>query len=85
MAGLGDVHVVEARGPVEALFRPSGAAGQTDLFGERPEPHFLAMLRPTPGAAERLADLARTLVLDPDAPRAEHASGLGGTPGCSIR
>jgi len=51
---------------------------------ERSGPSCVAWLRATPGAAQRLAQLAGALVDDPGAAVAELA-GLGGTPGCATR
>src|SRR6266446_1575160 len=67
----GDLWLSEARGATEKLERSSGAS-------------CVAWLRATPGAASRLAQLARALTGEPGRAVAELA-GLGGSPGCSTR
>jgi hypothetical protein len=82
--GLGDVEVREARAASEWIERPLRPEGQHDLFGELGPAACTAFLRPAPGAASRLAELARQLADSPDATRAELPL-LGGSPGCALR
>ena len=82
--GLDEVHLREARGAVEWIERPLRPAGQRDLFGELSPSSCTAFLRSAAGAAQRLRILARLLLDDPSASRAE-LPGLGGSPGCSLR
>jgi hypothetical protein len=82
--GLDEVQIREARGGVEWIERPLRPEGQGDLFGELSPSSCTAFLRSTAGAAERLRTLARLLLAEPHASRAE-LPGLGGSPGCSLR
>jgi hypothetical protein len=82
--GLGEVDVREARAASEWIERPLRPEGQHDLFGELAPASCTAFLRPAPGAAGRLAALARQLAESPDLTRAELPL-LGGTPGCALR
>jgi hypothetical protein len=82
--GLDEVHVREARGGIEWIERALRPEGQRDLFGELSPSSCTAFLRSTAGAAERLQTLARRLLDEPHASRAE-LPGLGGSPGCSLR
>ena len=66
------VEVREARGDAERLERGAGGSA-------------VAWLRATPGAVGRLRRMAEALAADPKATVAELASGLGGSPGCSVR
>jgi len=83
-AGLGEVDVREARGGIEWIERALRPEGQRDLFGELAPSNCTAFLRSAPGAAQRLRALARLLLDELGASRAE-LPGLGGSPGCSIR
>lgn len=83
-AELGDVSIREARSGFEWVERPLRPEGQHDLFGELAPASCTAFLRPEPGAAQRLSQLARQLADAPEATRAELPL-LGGTPGCSLR
>jgi hypothetical protein len=82
--GLGEVDVREARGGLEWIERALRPEGQRDLFGELSPSNCTAFLRSAPGAAQRLRTLARRLLDEPGASRAE-LPGLGGSPGCSLR
>jgi hypothetical protein len=82
--GLEEVHIREARGGIEWIERALRPEGQRDLFGELSPPCCTAFLRSAPGAAQRLRTLARLLLEEPAASRAE-LPGLGGSPGCSLR
>jgi hypothetical protein len=82
--GLGEVEVREARGGIEWIERALRPEGQRDLFGELSPSSCTAFLRSAPGAAQRLRTLARLLLDEPGASRAE-LPGLGGSPGCSLR
>jgi hypothetical protein len=82
--GLDEVQVREARGGVEWIERALRPEGQRDLFGELSPSSCTAFLCSTAGAAERLRTLARRLLDEPHASRAE-LPGLGGSPGCSLR
>jgi hypothetical protein len=82
--GLDEVQVREARGGIEWIERGLRPKGQRDLFGELSPSSCTAFLRSAPGAARRLRTLARLLLDEPGALRAE-LPGLGGSPGCSLR
>jgi len=82
--GLGEVDVREARGGIEWIERALRPEGQRDLFGELSPSNCTAFLHSAPGAAQRLRTLARLLLDEPGASRAE-LPGLGGSPGCSLR
>jgi hypothetical protein len=82
--GLDEVQVREARGGVEWIERALRPEGQRDLFGELSPSSCTAFVRSAPGAAGRLRTLARLLLDEPAASRAE-LPGVGGSPGCSLR
>jgi hypothetical protein len=82
--GLDEVQIREARGGIEWIERALRPEGQRDLFGELSPSSCTAFLCSTAGAAERLRTLARLLLDEPHASRAE-LPGLGGSPGCSLR
>jgi hypothetical protein len=84
--------LAERRGLFDALDKAAGdlwlaevreARGRAEML-ERSGPSCVAWLRATPGAALRLAQLARALAAEPGKSVAE-LDGLGGSPGCSTR
>ena len=84
--------LAERRGLFDALEKAAGelwlaevreARGRAEML-ERSGPSCVAWLRATPGAAQRLAQLAAALLAEPGKSVAE-LDGLGGSPGCSTR
>lgn len=84
--------LAERRGLLDALEKAAGelwlaevreARGRAEML-ERTGPSCVAWLRATPGAAQRLAQLAQALAAEPGKTVAE-LDGLGGSPGCSTR
>lgn len=84
--------LAERHGLLEALEKAAGelwlsevreARGRAEKI-ERSGPSCVAWLQATPGAAQRLARLARALSAEPGKSVAE-LDGMGGSPGCSTR
>ena len=85
--------LAERRGLFDALEKAAGdlwlhevreARGLSEKLERSPGASCVAWLRATPGAAQRLAQLAQALQAEPGKSVVE-LDGLGGSPGCSTR